>query len=434
MSEAAFLGVGIEFWKYASMPVISAAVGYVTNVIAIRMMFHPLTFVGLKPPYLGWQGIVPRKCAKMSGIAVDTITSELITEEEIFARLDPHRVADELEGPMVSMIDEITDSVMRQHQPTLWNALPVALKQRIIARIQAEAPAVIEEVMTDVRNNIRQMFDLKDMVVSNLVRDKALLNRIFVETGHAEFRFIERSGLYFGFAFGCVQMLVWVAYTAWWLLPLFGLLVGFATNWVALKMIFNPKRRRRIAGFEVQGLFHKRQHEVARDYGNLVSQEILTPANILEAVLKGPYSDKLFVLVARHVQTAIDESASVARPFVAWTVGTRNYVRMKESAVDQVFARMPDAVQHVTEYAEDAMRIRETLIERLQGLGSIEFENMLRPAFEEDEWILIAVGAALGFMVGWFQLVVLFGDEFAAAFGEGGGQAARALGAALGLV
>lgn len=36
---------------------------------------------------------------------------------------------------------------------------------------------------------------------------------------------------------------------------------------------------------------------------------------------------------------------------------------------------------------------------------------MLRPAFEQDEWILIAVGAALGFMVGIFQLVVLFGDH-----------------------
>jgi hypothetical protein len=33
---------------------------------------------------------------------------------------------------------------------------------------------------------------------------------------------------------------------------------------------------------------------------------------------------------------------------------------------------------------------------------------MLRPAFEQDEWILIAVGAFLGFLVGVFQLLVMF--------------------------
>ena len=36
-------------------------------------------------------------------------------------------------------------------------------------------------------------------------------------------------------------MALWIFFQAWWLLPLFGLLVGWATNWLALKMIFNPK-------------------------------------------------------------------------------------------------------------------------------------------------------------------------------------------------
>jgi hypothetical protein len=75
-------------------------------------------------------------------------------------------------------------------------------------------------------------------------------------------------------------MAVWWFYQAWWLLPSFGLLLGYATNLVALKMIFNPKRPWRIGPFRVQGLFFKRQQEVAHDYGNLVADEILTTGNI----------------------------------------------------------------------------------------------------------------------------------------------------------
>ena len=41
-----------------------------------------------------------------------------------------------------------------------------------------------------------------------------------------------------------------------------------------------------------------------------------------------------------------------------------------------------------------------TLVERMQKLSPEEFEGMLRPAFKEDEWSLIIVGAVLGFCWG----------------------------------
>ena len=41
--------------------------------------------------------------------------------------------------------------------------------------------------------------------VTNLLRDVPLLNRIFLEAGEGEFRFIRNSGISFGFLIGCVQ-------------------------------------------------------------------------------------------------------------------------------------------------------------------------------------------------------------------------------------
>ncbi|MAS09490.1 MAG: DUF445 domain-containing protein [Salinisphaera sp.] len=415
--DGSFLYLSLETWKYISMPVISAVVGYVTNVVAIKMMFHPIEFIGVWKPWLGWQGIVPRKASKMTGISVDTITESLITEAEIFNRLDPARVADELEEPMIALTDEITDTVMKRHHPALWEAMPLVVRSQVKRRVRAQAPTIIRELMNEVRTNVRYMFDLKGMITRVLVREKNLLNRIFLETGRNEFIFIGRSGAYFGFAFGIVQMLIWVFFQAWWLLPLFGLLVGWATNWLALKMIFNPKKPLRIGRFKIQGLFFKRQQEVAADYGSLVATQILTPQNILEEILTGPYAEKLFALVQTEVQRAIDSSASVARPFVTWTLGSADYERIKAEAVREVVARMPETLSHMTGYAEDAMAIQETLITRLQNLTPLQFEGMLRPAFEEDEWILIAVGAALGLAVGWFQLIVLFSSVFVDRFG-----------------
>jgi uncharacterized membrane protein YheB (UPF0754 family) len=414
---AEFLNLSVDTWKYLSIPVISALVGYVTNVVAIKMMFYPIEFHGWAKPYLGWQGIVPSKASKMTGIAVDTITESLITEEEIFSRLQPDRVAAALEAPMLQMVDEITDLVMPHRHERLWSRLPDVVHDQIKRRIRQQVPEVVADMMAEVRSNIRYLFDLKSMITRVLVREKTLLNRIFIETGRSEFRFIGHSGAYFGFVFGLAQMGVWAVWQFWWLLPLFGLVVGWATNWLALKLIFNPKQAIRIGPWTLHGLFFKRQKEVAADYGTLVAEQILTPENILEELLNGPYAEKLFALVEREVQQAIDDSASVARPFLAWTLGRDDYARIKAEAVREVLARMPQTLSHITGYAEDAMAIRSTLVERLQQLTPPQFEAMLRPAFEEDEWILIAVGATLGMAVGWFQLIVLFGSVFADRFG-----------------
>jgi hypothetical protein len=58
-------------------------------------------------------------------------------------------------------------------------------------------------------------------------------------------------------------------------------------------------------------------------------------------------------------------------------------------------------------YAADAIDIENTLVSRMQELTPEQFEGLLRPAFEQDEWILIAVGAALGFIVGEIQVQVM---------------------------
>lgn len=396
-----------NIWVYLSMPVISALVGFVTNVLAIKMMFLPVNFIG-KPPFLGWQGIIPRRAAKMAAISVDTITSYLITQEEIFARLDPDRVAGELEPTLNGMIEDVVDEIMLQYEPGMWESLPEMVKKQIYKRVKREAPNLISDIMNQIKINIAQMYDLKDMVITNLTRDKALLNRIFQEVGAAEFKFIGRSGLYFGGIFGTFQMITWLFFKESWLLPVFGLAVGYATNWIALQMIFNPKELMRIGPFNVQGLFMKRQDEVAGDYGRLVSSYVLTPANIIEGILKGPYSDKVFAMIGKHVQKAVDEQTSFAKPFVTFAVGTNNYRRMKDTAVAELVKRLPDTLKQIENYANDALDLENTLSTRLKSLKPDEFEGMLRPAFEQDEWILIAVGAVLGCAVGFFQLLVMF--------------------------
>lgn len=393
---------------YLSMPLVAATIGYITKIVAIKMMFEPVEFIGLKAPYLGWQGIVPRKAKVMATIACDTMTSRLVRPEDVFGRLDPARVADSIEKPLLATVERITDELASIYTPGIWDRTPNAVRQLLIRRIQAEAPAVVRQMMAEILSRIDELFDLNDMVVRALMRDKRLLNRIFQRSGSEEFRFIARSGIYFGLIIGVVQAVAWAVTQNNWVMPIFGGLTGWITDWLALKMIFHPKKPKRYFGFFTwQGLFLKRRKEVAAEYGALIAAEVVTPANILEAILRGPLSDRLYDLVQRQVERMVDEQAGLFGRFVALTAGSKQYDAMKQLIADRVVENLPATLRHIERYAGEAMDLRNTLITKMQELSEEEFEALLRPAFQQDEWILITVGAVLGFLVGELQLFIM---------------------------
>ena len=395
-----------SFAVLVSIPLVAALIGYVTKLVAIKMMFEPVDFVGFRP-WFGWQGIVPRRAARMASIAVDTMTRDLISASEVMSRLDPERVAAELDEPMRRAAAEITQEVLGEYQPGLWEAMPEPVRRLTIARVQAESPALIKAVLADIQNNVDSVFDLKAMVITNLVTDKALLNRIFREAGRKEFRFIARSGIWFGGTIGLLQATLWTIFHQPLIMPAFGLVVGWFTDWLALKMIFNPKRPIRILGIEFQGLFLKRRKEVAAEYGALIADEIITARKVIEAVVNGPLSDRVFRMVNREVQSALDRGSGIARPLVVLTVGSARYRAMKASISAKVMARLPETMAYLEDYARESMDVRNLLVEKMQRLDELQFEALIRPAFEQDEWILITVGALLGFSMGEVQAIVL---------------------------
>lgn len=397
-----------ENWLlYSSIPVIAALIGYVTKLVAIRMMFSPLEFRGIKP-ILGWQGIVPKRAAKMASIACDTMTNQLISPADVVNRLDADRVAAEIEKPLRAAVEDLVRDVAAEYQPELWESLPGPAQQLIINRVQSEAPRIVATVLETLKEDVDSVFDLKDMVVTSLVKDKELLNRIFLEAGRKEFRFIAHSGIYFGALIGLVQMVAWVLFKTPIIMPLFGIFTGWFTDWLALKMIFHPKQPVRYLGlFEWQGLFLKRRAEVSEAYAELIAREIITPRNVIEAVLRGPLSDKVLALIQRQVDAELARQSSVAKPLVVLAVGSRRYQEMKLGISDRIMHRLPETMRYVETYAADAMDIRNLLVTKMKELDAEEFEDLLRPAFQQDEWILITTGAVLGGIMGELQVLLL---------------------------
>lgn len=403
------LFTNVEFWQYLSIPVIAALIGWITNWLAIKMTFFPLEFVG-KPPLLGWQGIVPSKAEKMASISVDATIAKLGTVREIFEQIDARVLATHIVHTVDPRIEEYVDELMLREHPTFWENLPASARRVVYSRVRKATPRLVDNLVGDISDNVEDLLDIKAMVIDRLSADKQLLNRIFLKCGNSELRFIVHSGFYFGFLFGLIQMTVWYTYQAWWVLPFFGLLVGWATNWIALNAIFRPLRPVNIGPFRLQGLFLRRQDEVAESFCHIVTHEILTVSHIISAILDGPQGDRARNMVKNHIKPLVDETAGMGRPLTQAAMGPVGFAIMKQK-VGQKAIEISSTPLFDSEFETDRARaIESIMVERMAALSSEEFQDLLRPCFQEDEIKLILVGAALGFTAGLCQLVFVFGQ------------------------
>ena len=215
----------VGYLPYLSIPIVSALVGWITNIVAIRMTFYPIEYFGIRP--FGWQGIIPSKAKKMAETAVDLWTTKLIDIGTQFSKISPEKVAEEMGPSIENLSRQIIDEVMPDQQPQTWHIASKSLKQNVYAKVSENLPLIVEEMMRDVESNFTEMLDLKTLAVTSLTQNKILLNQMFLKCGEEEFVFIKKSGLYFGFIFGLIQMIVWYFFPFWWIHPLFGVLVGY---------------------------------------------------------------------------------------------------------------------------------------------------------------------------------------------------------------
>ncbi len=81
----------LKLLPFVLPPLLGAVIGYVTNALAIRMLFRPLTerrFLGMRVPLT--PGIIPRQRHQLAHSIARMVSTKLLTEEVLIARLhDP---------------------------------------------------------------------------------------------------------------------------------------------------------------------------------------------------------------------------------------------------------------------------------------------------------------------------------------------------------
>ena len=190
-----------------SLPFIAAFIGWVTNYLAIKMLFHPKNKI--KILFFEIQGIFPKRKDKLAEKLGKMVSNDLISINEIIENIDHEEIGEESKIIMEQKIDEYIDNKLFQKMPMVKMFINEGLRTKLKTSLMEEFKEILPLFVHNYTEKLKKSNDIEKLVyqkVTNFSSDK--IEEILFSIMKKEFRFVEISGAVLGFFIGLIQLLL----------------------------------------------------------------------------------------------------------------------------------------------------------------------------------------------------------------------------------
>jgi uncharacterized membrane protein YheB (UPF0754 family) len=191
------------------IPLISAFIGWFTNWVAIKMLFHP------KEPkkflFITFQGVFPKRQRQFAEKLGKLVSTELLSFREIEEKIvNPDNIK-----KLMPFVESKVDDFLRNKLSDAFPIISMFIGESTINQLKtifmAELEVIFPEMIAAYMKNLESQLDLEKMVTEKVYgfssdKMEAILNQIMTK----EFKFIEVIGGVLGFIIGILQVLITV--------------------------------------------------------------------------------------------------------------------------------------------------------------------------------------------------------------------------------
>ncbi len=189
------------------IPFISAFIGWFTNWIAIKMLFHP------KEPkrilFMTIQGIFPKRQQQFAQKLGSTVARELLHFDEIASRINDPENLKKVTPFLEQHIDQFLTQKLKEKLPVISMFVSDGMMQKLKEGLLEEIETLLPQLINKYTENLSAQINIEKIVsdkVSTFSSDK--LEAILVGIMSKEFRFVEIIGGVLGFLIGLLQVII----------------------------------------------------------------------------------------------------------------------------------------------------------------------------------------------------------------------------------
>ncbi len=190
-------------------------------------------------------------------------------------------------------------------------------------------------------------------------------------------------------------------------LPFIGALIGWLTNYIAIKMLFHPKNEVRLFFIPMQGVFPKRQKALARKLGEIVSEELFSAQDVTAHLKEKATSEAVLNHIALRLEEGIASRLPRAFPMLAMVMSSDMAGKIKVVLVEQIGSLNEELIDMLSGELEEELDIRRIVEEKVSAFSSDKLEKILFSIMRREFKFIEMVGAVLGFCIGVAQIILL---------------------------
>ena len=189
-------------------------------------------------------------------------------------------------------------------------------------------------------------------------------------------------------------------------LPVIGALIGWLTNWVAVKMLFHPKKPLRLGIVTVQGVFPKRQQAFAEKLGSVVSNELFSVDEVTSKIRAQATNKEIMSMILERVREVLEKKLEKHFPVVGMFVSANTLDKVANEFAEDVRAMLSQLADRIALGIENEMDVESIVREKVSNFSSDKLEEILFAIMKREFRFVELVGAVLGFLIGSVQLAI----------------------------
>jgi uncharacterized membrane protein YheB (UPF0754 family) len=185
-----------------------------------------------------------------------------------------------------------------------------------------------------------------------------------------------------------------------------GALIGWITNYIAIKMLFRPHNPVGLGLFKIQGLIPKRKHELSERIANIVVNDLMSLEDIKETLKNSNVSDRIAFIIDDILDRKLNDMLDKYFPFAKMFLSPDALTKLKVKIRDEILSHKDEIIDAIVDYSEGAIDIKAIIIKNVDNLSLDELEKITYSLAKKELKHIEFIGAILGAIIGFFQYMI----------------------------
>ena len=186
-------------------------------------------------------------------------------------------------------------------------------------------------------------------------------------------------------------------------IPVISALIGYVTNYIAVKMLFRPHSPRRFFFLTFHGLVPKRQKEIAESLGRMIERDLLSHKDIQAALMDSGSAEEATAFLNEQVDAFVAKFVA-SNPMVGMFLQGGILDQVKTMLAAQMTEKLPEFMGRLVSKVEQQLDIKAVIQGKVEGFDLSKLEALIQEVSAKELKTIELLGGVLGFFVGIAQV------------------------------